>query len=458
MTEPSTTSSVIQRDFKNADSANHKLPTRSHWLTLLATIAVLAVILTVVANNASATRHDEPLALTEDRITLPLDLPSVAESPLEDPAEIEVSSIDWRSVTVGNGDNLALIFSRQGLSSQELYLLMSAGKQTDTFKSLAPGQKFRFHIEGDRLQQLVYESDPLTTLQATRINDDQFELQTITREMETRVTNTSGVIESSLFVAGQQAGMSDNLIMQLAGIFGWDIDFALNIRRGDSFTVVYEQKYLDGVKQGDGDIIAAEFINQGQSFRAVRYTGADNRTDYYAPDGESMRKAFLRTPVDFTRISSRFGARKHPISKTWKNHHGVDYAAPTGTPIKAAGDGRIAHLGTKGGYGKTIIIQHGGTYSTLYGHMSRYARGLGPGKAVRQGQVIGYVGSTGASTGPHLHYEFRVNGAHRNPLTVRLPDAAPIAAEFRADFQTKSRSLLALLDVLQQRTTVALNE
>jgi murein DD-endopeptidase MepM/ murein hydrolase activator NlpD len=245
--------------------------------------------------------------------------------------------------------------------------------------------------------------------------------------------------------------------MELAGIFGWDVDFALDIRSGDRFTLVYEELFLDGKKQRDGNIIAAEFNNRGKTYRALRYTNDEGVSDYFSPDGKSMRKAFIRTPVDFTRISSRFGKRRHPTLNKMKNHHGVDYAAPRGTPIKAAGDGKLTFVGRKGGYGKTVKIQHGGKYSTLYAHMSRIKPGMRRGKKVRQGQTIGYVGSTGRSTGPHLHYEFRVNGVHRNPLRVRLPDAAPIHAKYKTDFLDKSRSLVARLDELTQ-TTIALND
>ena len=214
--------------------------------------------------------------------------------------------------------------------------------------------------------------------------------------------------------------------MELANIFGWDIDFALDIRAGDHFTVIYEERFLNGEKIGNGPILAAEFVNQGRSYKAIRYSDAGNRSDYYSPTGLSMRKAFLRTPVDFRRISSRFGKRKHPILNRMRMHTGVDYAASRGTPIRAAGDGKVIHKGRKGGYGRTVIIQHGGRYSTLYAHMNSYRRGVYTGKRVKQGQIIGYVGSSGRATGPHLHYEFRVNGVHRNPLTVKLPSAKPI--------------------------------
>lgn len=457
----------MQQDFKAALMASKKTPTTAHWLGILASVAVVGTILFLVANNAKATRNDISIAqgLSEDanttasRITVPLSIPHQPNNKPEAETSVAIppTKIDWSTVRVKNGDSLALIFARQGLKPQELYRLMRAGKETAALKHLTPGQQFRFHIENNSLQQMAYEIGQHKTLHAKRNTSNGFSVQTETRQLETRITNASGVIDSSLFLAGHKSGLSDNLIMELAGIFGWDIDFALDIRSGDHFTVVYEELFLDGLKQSDGNIIAAEFVNRGKTYRALRYTDASKRSDYYSTDGNSMRKAFIRTPVDFTRISSRFGKRKHPILKKWKNHHGVDYVAPRGTPIKAAGDGKIVHRGRKGGYGKTVIIQHGGSYSTLYAHMSSYSRGQRRGKHVRQGQIIGYVGTTGRSTGPHLHYEFRVNGVHRNPLTVRLPDAAPIQAKYRKDFQAKSHGLIALLDILQ-RTNIALNE
>jgi murein DD-endopeptidase MepM/ murein hydrolase activator NlpD len=246
--------------------------------------------------------------------------------------------------------------------------------------------------------------------------------------------------------------------MELAGIFGWDIDFALDIREGDQFAVLYEGLYLDGERIGTGNILAAEFTNQGKLYRAVRYTDARGHTDYYAPDGHSMRKTFLRTPVSFTRISSRFNSgRKHPILNRIRAHKGVDYAAATGTPVKATGNGKIVLRGKKGGYGNTVVIQHGSSYSTLYAHLNNFARGKTVGSRVQQGEIIGYVGSTGLATGPHLHYEFRVNGVHRNPLTVKLPDAAPLPKKFREDFKLATENLIAQLE-LAKTQTVALQD
>jgi len=474
--------SSMRRDYKPAgDQPGNPVPgqvpgnslinRKTHWIGLATSLAIIISIFVLMADSTRETQANAHTPFeavtatasantsTQTRITLPLSIPEgkPAAETIPLPTEQTRPDIDRKTATVKSGDNLALIFARQGLSPQELDRVMRSGKPTSALKRLMPGQQFEFGVSNGKLQQLVYKIDDLNTLRVNRDTDGNFSVTTDTRQMEVRVTNTTGVIDSSLFLAGQAAGLSDNLIMELAGIFGWDIDFVLDIRSGDHFTLVYEELFLDGQKKRDGNILAAEFVNRGKNYRALRYTDASDQSDYYSPDGRSMRKAFIRTPVDFTRISSRFGKRYHPTLKKRKNHHGVDYAAPRGTPIKAAGDGKLIHVGRKGGYGKTVIIQHGGKYSTLYAHMSRIKPGMRRGKRVRQGQTIGYVGTTGRSTGPHLHYEFRVNGVHRNPLTVRLPDAAPIRKKYKTDFLNKSRSLIALLDVLQ-RTTVALNE
>jgi murein DD-endopeptidase MepM/ murein hydrolase activator NlpD len=288
-------------------------------------------------------------------------------------------------------------------------------------------------------------------------NDDGFTTRINEQHIDKRMAYATATIDDSLFLAGRKAGLSDALIMELAGIFGWDIDFALDIRNGDSFIVVYEENYLNGEKISDGKILAAEFINQNTPHRALRYTDASGNTEYYSEDGKNMRKAFLRTPVDFRRISSRFNLRrKHPILNRIRAHKGVDYSAGRGTPVRATGNGKIIHRGRKGGYGKTIVIRHGSKYSTLYAHLNGYKRGLRNGSKVKQGQIIGYVGSTGLATGPHLHYEFRVNGVHRNPLTVKLPSAKNLAKKFRPDFTQQTSQYVAQLDSLK-RTLLALN-
>jgi murein DD-endopeptidase MepM/ murein hydrolase activator NlpD len=363
--------------------------------------------------------------------------------------EVETPVKHWQKVTIGKGDNLSIIFRHMGLSPSLLYKIINHDDQTRELKRVLPGQDLQFLIEQDELKEMIYFSDQMTSLHI-RVNEGTLSSEKIVLEPTRRVISISAEIDSSLFLAAMRAGLSDNLTMQLAEIFGWDIDFALNIRKGDRFSVIYEELYKDDTKIRDGAILAAEFVNQGDTFRAIRYEDADGHVDYYSDTGDSMRKAFLRTPVKFSRISSGFSTgRKHPVLNRIRAHHGVDYAAPTGTPVKASGDGRVVMLGRKGGYGKTVILQHGGAYSTLYAHLNTYAKGLRNGKQVRQGQIIGYVGSTGLATGPHLHYEFRVNGVHRNPLTVKLPKATPIPEKFREDFKRKAEKLTAQLDSIE---------
>jgi len=243
----------------------------------------------------------------------------------------------------------------------------------------------------------------------------------------------------------------------MADIFGYDIDFAQDLREGDRFAVVYEEIWRDGEKLRDGDILAASFNNQGRDHTALRFQRGDGSVEYFGGDGRSLRKAFLRTPVEFTRISSGFSvARMHPILGTMRAHRGVDYAAPSGTPIRASGDGRITARGWQSGYGNVVQIDHGNHVSTVYGHMSRFGTGIANGTRVRQGQVIGYVGMTGLATGPHLHYEFRVNGAHRDPLRFVMPPAPPLSGTELAQFRTHSAPLLSELSLLSQEPATKL--
>lgn len=355
---------------------------------------------------------------------------------------------DWTRVTVAPGDNLSLIFARHGLSASDLHRILAIGEQTRGLQRLQPGQQIALAIDEGGLQALVHLQDGLRELRVVR-DGDGFRAELEVAQAERRTVATSGVIDSSLFIAGQEAGLSDAMILELAEIFGWDIDFVLDIRAGDRFAVVYEELRRDGRKVKDGPILAAEFTNRGRTLRAIRYVDAEGRVDYYSEDGRSMRKAFLRTPVNFTRISSRFNlARRHPVLNTIRAHRGVDYAAPHGTPVKATGDGKVVSIGRDGGYGNVIVLKHGGSYSTVYAHLSRFSRGLRRGHTVRQGQTIGYVGSTGLATGPHLHYEFRVGGVHKDPLKVELPPALPIPERYRADFRAKAAPLLAELERL----------
>ncbi len=395
----------------------------------------------VVATTLFAMVLDPP----KERSTVPLEIPaqfkteSAADStPPPDPKPL--------LVTIKSGDTLSGIFDRVGLSQQELHRLLQEKEAREKLRAIRPGKKLSFELgEANRLQRLSYLIDPTQTFEVRR-EGDGFRAITIQHPLEQRIRFASGVINSSLFIAAQRAGLSDKTTMEMADIFGWDIDFALDIRAGDRFAVLYEELYRDGEKVRNGKILAAEFTNRGKTYVAVRYTTPDGRSGYYSPDGMRMRKPFLRTPVEFSRISSRFGKRFHPILNRMRTHKGVDYAAPTGTPIRATADGKILFKGRKGGYGRTIILQHGKRYSTLYAHMSRYGKKLRRGERVKQGQIIGYVGQSGRATGPHLHYEFRIDGVHRNPLTVRLPKATPIEKKYREDFRTKVEKVLAQLE------------
>jgi murein DD-endopeptidase MepM/ murein hydrolase activator NlpD len=363
----------------------------------------------------------------------------------------------WLEHKIQPGDTLTHLFNDWKLSSKVLYRIINSGKAAKQLSHIKPGQILRIHVDvEDRFSKLEYQIDPAKILQVTRARDnDELTATLVERKINILSNEVSGVIESSLFESAQKAGLSDVLTMELAKIFGWDIDFALEIRSGDRFSVVYSEEWLDGKKLADGPILAAEFVNQGKVYRAVRFEEPGGKADYYTPDGKRMHKAFLRTPVKFSRISSGFTQRRwHPVLKKWRSHKGVDYAAPIGTPVKAAGEGKVAFVGRKGGYGKVVILQHQDKYSTVYGHLSGYAKGLKRGKRVRQGQLIGYVGQTGLASGPHLHYEFRVDGQHRNPLKVTFLPAATIDQKFQTAFNEVSRPLLAQLDSLN-RTLIA---
>lgn len=352
---------------------------------------------------------------------------------------------DWRTVSVQHGDNLSLIFKREQLNLKTLDRIMGAGPETSQLARIRPGQEIRILVVDGRVDAIQLQTSHWETLEVHRTGED-FATRILKSEVETRTRHATGLITDSLFLSGQRAGLSDPLLMDLISIYAWDVDFALEVRAGDSFKVLYDEYFRDGERVGTGPILAAEFINQGRSYVSVRYTSSEGRTDYYSSEGLAMRKAFLRTPLNFTRISSTFSlGRRHPILNTIRAHRGVDYAAPQGTPVKAAGNGTVVYVGSKGGYGRTVILRHGSKYSTLYAHLSRYAPNLRQGQRVDQGRIIGYVGMSGLATGPHLHYEFQVAGIHRNPLTVDLPKAEPIAAAQVPRFQQHTAPLLAQL-------------
>ena len=407
----------------------------------------------IPATNTSEMAAAETGITAEASIQLPHEPPQPAST-----AETAELPGNWHTVTVKQGDSLAKIFNQQGIPPRQLHDILATGGVAKKLTRIYPGQTLRLRTSTeDGLLELLYDIDALNQVQVSR-TEAGYEPQLIVRVPDRQIQRAAASIDSSLFLAAQKANLPETITMELAGIFGWDIDFALDIRKGDQFAVVYEELFLDGERIGTGNILAAEFTNQDKLHRAVRYTDLQGRTDYYTPDGRSMRKTFLRTPVAFSRISSRFSTgRKHPVLNRIRAHKGVDYAASRGTPVKATGAGKIKLRGKKGGYGKTVVIQHGSRYSTLYAHLNNYARNLKTGSRVQQGQIIGYVGSTGLATGPHLHYEFRLNGVHRNPLTVKLPEAAPLPKQYREDFKLATENLIAQLELVKTRT-VALQD
>ena len=352
------------------------------------------------------------------------------------------------NIIVHPNDTLDAIFRRLKLNLADLATLRALPGLKAHLDSLHPGESLHFMQRQDGA--LVGLERRLNEAQTLKVSRDASGLKAdvLQDPLESRPRVLKGVINSSLFEAVEAAGGHDQTAVGLADIFGWDIDFVLDIQPGDSFVVSYQELFQNGVYVKDGPILAASFTNAGRQYKAVRYVDPEGSAHYYTPDGRSMHKAFLRAPLEFTRVSSGFNsARRHPILNLIRAHKGVDYAAPTGTPVKAAGDGRIAWAGPKGGYGNVVIIEHSRSITTVYGHLSRFAKGTRVGQHVTQGTVIAYVGMTGLATGPHLHYEYRVNGVFKNPQTVSLPDAQPIDARWRADFEARTTPLLASLEV-----------
>ena len=365
-----------------------------------------------------------------------------------DNAEPPAPAGETITLKVGKGDSLDSLFRRNSLSVSDLALMLRLKEAKSNLRTIRPGDEIEVVRVDEHVLSLTRRVDERTSMRILA-DGDGYRTKTIDHPVDHKRMATQGRIDSSLFLAGAAAGMSDTLIMNFAGIFAWDVDFALEVRKGDTFSLVYEEVWQDGEKLRDGNILAAEFVNQSEVFRAVRFENPEGRVDYFTPDGLSVRKAFLRAPLDFRRVSSNFNPnRLHPILKTKRPHRGVDYAANKGTPIKAAGDGRIILRGRNGGYGNCVIIQHGGNITTLYAHLSRFAKGQKNGTRVRQGQTIGYVGATGLATAPHLHYEYRLNGVHRNPRTVSLPAADPVPKAYRDQFAESTQPLLEQLDAI----------
>ncbi len=359
----------------------------------------------------------------------------------------------WESFTVRSGQSLDGIFRKQGFSANTLHRIITVNGDTKKLKNIRPGDLFEFqrHQDGS-LRRMRYAIDEDRYL-IIDYDGQQAVASSEARDMITEITETSGTIMSSLFLAGKQAGLTDGMVMKLANLFGWDIDFVLDIREGDRFFLLYEKVYRDGSFLRDGEIIGATFINQGEKFQALRFD-IDGQAQYFAPDGRNMRKAFLRAPLNFAYISSSFNPKRyHPILKRVKAHNGIDYKAPKGTPVYAAGDGKVIRSDYGKFNGHHVFIQHANSIVTKYLHFTK--RTVKKGQRVKQGQVIGYVGATGLAQAPHLHYEFLLNGVHRNPRTVALPKADPLGKTQLAEFQQLAAPVLSELSRLESASVYA---
>jgi len=368
---------------------------------------------------------------------------------LDAPFQVE----QWDKVTVRSGQSLDGIFHQQGFSAKMLHQIMALSEETKQLKNIRPGDLFEFQRHEDKsLKRMRYAVDEAHYLIIEHDGKQAF-ASSEARDMITEPTETKGTISSSLFLAGKQAGLSDNMVMKLANLFGWDIDFVLDIREGDRFYLVYEKIYRDGSFLRVGEILGATFVNQGEKFQAIRFD-IDGRVQHFAPDGRNMRKAFLRAPLNFSYISSNFNPKRyHPILKRVKAHNGIDYKAPRGTPVFTAGDGKVIRSAYNKYNGHHVFVQHANSIVTKYLHFTK--RTVKKGQRVKQGQVIGYVGATGMAQGPHLHYEFLLNGVHRNPRTVSLPKADPLGKEQMTEFQRQAAPVLSQLSRLESASMYA---
>jgi murein DD-endopeptidase MepM/ murein hydrolase activator NlpD len=440
----------LLHDYKPSAEKNQKKSKALQWFAigLGIPLAGLALVSMLTSTKPPAPPPEEPVMTATDGSDYDVDAPVelvYAETPLVLADAINPPPYQQLNLTIGRGDTLDKLFRKHDLDLGQLSEISRLDEANERFRKLKPGDQFVItHDRGDLIS--MYSDLSLTSALKIERADTGFKAEIIERPIEKRKRLAYGSIETSLFESAAEAGLSDRVIMNIAGIFAWDVDFVLDIRTGDNYYVQYEEIWQDGEYVTDGEILAAEFNNNGRTHRAIRFVDDTGRGDYFTPDGHSVRKAFIRAPVDFTRISSNFNPRRrHPILNTIRAHRGVDYAAPRGTPIKAAGDGKVIFRGAKSGYGNTVILQHGGNITTLYAHMSRFA-GVSVGKRVRQGQTIGYVGATGLATANHLHYEYRLNGVHRNPRTVELPQADPIDARYREQFFATVEPILQELE------------
>lgn len=416
------------------------------WLIAISSIPLFGMVAAFGIAPETETRQI-PLHTVIDN----LQLPSAAQA-----MDTAIGSF-WHEERIQRGDSISALLDRLNVNDQDIDGFLKSAKDSRSLRQLIPGRIVRAQTDGEgNLLALQYISGGDSMLNVEK-RDGKFSATDSAVPLETRVLMKSAEIKSSLFGATDAADIPDSIALQLVDIFASDIDFQHDLQRGDKFAVVYETFYNKGEPIKTGRVLAAEFTNNGTRYNAIYFQDREGRGGYYTPEGKNLRRAFLRSPLEFSRITSGFAkARFHPVLQQWRAHKGVDYGAPTGTRVKAVADGTVVALGRQNGYGNLLVIQHQGQYSTAYGHLSAFAKGLRKGSKVSQGDVVAYVGMTGLATGPHLHYEFRVAGVQRNPLSIPMPTAFPIAAQYKADFDKVADNLTMRLNLLDNTNLASL--
>lgn len=419
-----------------------------HWILAISSLPLFGIYTAFgIAPDTVTSRVTQNIVV--DEITLPVTTTSVEEQP----------SVYWFKEYVRRDDSIHSILTRLNIGNPDAIQFVAQHVLSDeTSKLLKPGHSFEARVDSrGNLISLDYQYDNAEFLRISATSEQTFVAEKQYRQLEVRPILKSAVIENSLFAATDKANIPDEIAIQIVNILESEIDFHQDLRRDDHFNVIYEAQYDKGALIKLGEVLAVEFVNDGKTYRAIGYRDAAQKMQYYTPEGDSLHKSFLRSPLEFSRITSGFSlARFHPILQRMRAHKGVDMAAPTGTGIKASGDGLVDFVGEKSGYGNVIVLKHANGISTVYGHLSRFASGLRRGDKVSQGEIIGYVGMSGLASGPHLHYEFLLNGQHRDPMKVALPKATPISVSEKPAFDVVSHRLVAQLRLLDNTNIAAL--
>ena len=421
---------------QNTLSHAHKMKLR--WFVTLSSLPLLGVVTAFgIMPQTDAISREQKSVIEE--ITLPF-TSAVSGN----------ATTFWRNERIQRGDTVAELLLRLNVEDQAASDYLRKDKAAESLRRLSVGKEVQAETDANgALLALRYLNNDANQIVVEK-SSNGFRTRTLPAVTEKRVQIRTGEIKTTLFAATDEVGLPDPAANQLSDIFGGDVDFHRDLRKGDKFTVIYEMNYINGEPARTGRILSAEFVNHGHTYRAAYYQTTEFTGDYYSPDGKSMHKAFLRSPLEFSRVSSVFSkSRFHPILNKWRSHKGVDYAAPIGTKVKVTSDGVVSFVGNQGGYGNVVMVTHQGHFTTVYGHLSRFASGLRKGQRLGQGQIVGYVGMTGMTTGPHLHYEFKLNGIQRDPLKVALPDGKPISESQKTSFADRTRDLFGQLDTFR---------